>query len=265
MCAVGLRFSQAEDHDVHARVWCRPRNLDTQPPIRVMRHLKQAATLSASMAVLLACGGDDSAASQTPVFQDGAVAGDVSGDAPEQVPGPAPTCEELPSDFATCGSGRLPGTWRMVTYCPAGDLYDPLDGTCPDIVGSGEGSGDSFLRLEGQGTFAWNFENVTNSLAFSFALACYGGSTRSCDGRNFDGTCTLEEQATRCRCSVSQLIASFVQTGQWSTSLSTISFESGLTQFAGTWCINSESGDLELFREQIDGFVPARMVFRRVN
>ena len=231
----------------------------------VTPHFKQAAALSACLAVLVACGGDNSSASPDFSARDGSDTGDVSGDATEQVLGPAPTCQELPSDFATCGSGRLPGTWRMVTYCPAGDLYDPLDGTCPDIVGSGEGSGESFLRLDGPGTFAWNFENVTNSLAFSFALACYGGSTRSCDGRNFDGSCALEEQGTRCRCSVSQQIDSFVQTGQWSTSLSTISFESGIVQFAGTWCINPESGDLELFREQIDGFVPARMVFRRVN
>lgn len=231
----------------------------------VIPHFKQAAALSACLAVLVACGGDNSSASPDFSARDGSDTGDLSGDATEQVLGPAPTCQELPSDFATCGSGRLPGTWRMVTYCPAGDLYDPLDGTCPDIVGSGEGSGESFLRLDGPGTFAWNFENVTNSLAFSFALACYGGSTRSCDGRNFDGSCALEEQATRCRCSVSQQIDSFVQTGQWSTSLSTISFESGIVQFAGTWCINPESGDLELFREQIDGFVPARMVFRRVN
>jgi len=219
----------------------------------------------AAMVTLVACGDDGSPGRQVPAADDVSVRDDVADDAtaPEVVA--PPTCQELASDFATCGSGRLPGTWRMVTYCPAGDLYDPLDGTCPDISGAGEGSGESFLRLDGPGTFAWNFENVSNSLEFSFALDCFGGSTLSCDGRNFDGTCELEEQATRCRCLVSQQIESFVQTGQWSTSLGTISFESGVTQFSGTWCINPESGDLELFREQIDGFVPARMVFRRVN
>jgi hypothetical protein len=233
--------------------------------MRVNPHSLHAVALIYSFAVVTACSDGDVAELQGADALDGSTIADTSGDASELNPIQAPTCQDLPSDFATCGSGRLPGTWRMVTFCPAGDAYDPLDGTCPDVVGSGEGSGDSFLRLDGQGTFAWNFENVTNSMEFSFALACYGGSTRSCDGRNFEGTCALEDQATRCRCSVTQTIDSFVQTGQWQTSLNTISFESGVTQFSGTWCINAESGDLELFREQIDGFVPARMVFRRVT
>lgn len=225
---------------------------------------RSAAALVVCLAWLPGCSDDESSVPDFADASDG-TSSDGSGDAGEIVPPPAPSCDELPSDFATCGTGRLPGTWRMVTYCPAGDVFDPLDGTCPDIVGSGEGSGESFLRLDGQGTFSWNFENVTNSLEFSFALSCYGGSTRSCDGRNFDGSCALEEQSTRCRCAVDQSIESFVQSGQWSTSLSTIAFESGLTQFDGSWCINAETGYLELFREQIDGFVPARMVFRRVN
>jgi hypothetical protein len=228
-----------------------------------MNPLRRMPALIGLAGLLVACGDDG----QQQVVVDGVDSGavDAASDTEFDSSVSRLACADIErGDFATCG-GIPYGLWRLETWCPAGDLYDPLDGTCDDIFGSGEGSGTGSLRIDSSGSFAWNFQRTTSLLSFSFALACYGGATSPCDGRNFDGTCSLAQGQTRCECDVTQAVDSFLQNGSVTRAGNRLTLDVGTFDIEMDYCVNPDTGLLEILRYQAPGTLPARMVYRRIE
>lgn len=124
----------------------------------------------------------------------------------------APECGELPTAGFLCG-GDPRGVWTIVSACPAGDTYDPLDGTCDDLTATASGSTSGIVTILSDGTIAVQLDTQTVEADFAFALSCYGGSELPCVGSVFEGSCAVDGDV--CRCQSTRTSAPIYERGRW--------------------------------------------------
>lgn len=116
-----------------------------------------------------------------------------------------------PEDFS-CGGDPV-GTWEILASCPAAEAWDPLEGTCPQLVASGEGEATGTVRIYPDGAYELELRQRDLELSFSFPLSCYGGATEPCNGAHFSGICEL---GTRdCACEVRVSLEPILDQGEW--------------------------------------------------
>lgn len=168
--------------------------------------------------------------------------GDVESGVPDVPTTPPPSiddilddadCVRFTSDDFACG-GDPTGEWEVVLSCPAARSWDPLDGTCPGVEASGDGTAAGRIRISPDGTYELELSERDLDLAFSFPLACYGGATEPCNGSHFDGTCELFSDL--CQCSVDISLEPLIEAGDWYRNGPNMSFRPSDTGYDLQFC-----------------------------
>lgn len=168
-------------------------------------------------------------------------------------------CVLLESSFEPCG-GNLVGTWEIERYCPLAESWDPLDGTCPDLVAEGEGEALGRLLVFDNDSYLLEYDERRLTLRFGFPLACYGGASVPCNGQYYNGSCELATE-TDCACEVDIDYAGETEVGTVETFGSTVVFDIDGTRLSGAYCVDGDT--LTLMRFSFGETLGYRMRLRR--
>jgi len=216
---------------------------------------------SAFIALLLAVTGIVACSDASPGGVDEADAGadatDATLDGAEVSEGVA--CALLASDFEPCG-GDLVGTWDIEVYCPLAESWDPLDGTCPDLVAEGEGEAIGELLVFDNDAYLIEYAERRLDLRFGFPLACYGGSSVPCNGEYYNGVCERVGDED-CACEVGLDYTDESEVGTIETFGSTLVFEVDGVRLSGAYCVQGD--ELTVLRFSFGETLGFRMRLRR--
>ena len=170
-------------------------------------------------------------------------------------------CSSFPTGF-NCG-GDPTGRWQIISHCPMPIAPERLLETCPDATVQGQGSGNGVLELKEDHTFNWYITPEVIETNISFPLACFGGSSASCSGTSWDGSCSSEQNICYCDIPTSKEIFEF---GRWSQmagpkfSLQPANENSLLIH---TYCVTGNI--LRIYRQETENYSARVTVFSRIE
>lgn len=164
---------------------------------------------------------------------------DAGPDVPE-----TPSCDDG-TDFAACG-GLPIGAWTLERWCADGDSFDPLRGTCEDLIAEGSGDARAVLRVYAEGDYRLDWERLESEVAFEFPLWCFGGSTTPCSGSFYDGECEILGED--CLCSITNSYENFTESGFWRIDGRNLIFETAGVIHNQPYCVEQGGSTLRLAR-----------------